>query len=214
MNKRRGKGWRATLALLLVAAGVTACDSSEDSLGPTAEDGALTGTVAFVKTGDGVPNLVVALFSGSSVVATTHTLPDGTFSFPDLAEGSYLARLSGFELAGLNLRSVAFDPIERPVTLGTEPVSLAFAAVGLVPPRVAGDVLCNGTAVEGATFRVIGGEDTDVTVTSDVRGRYAAGNLSQGVYTVLPQSSPCTLLPAFQVVTVGAGQAAEADFSG
>ena len=214
MNNRHVEGWKAALALLLLAAGVTACDSSEEPLGPAEGDGGLTGTVAFVKTGDGVPNLVVALFSGSSVVATTHTLSDGTFSFPDLAEGAYLARLTGFELAGLNLRSVAFDPIERPVTLGTEHVDLAFAAVGLVPPRVAGDVLCNGTAVEGATFRVIGGEETDVTVTSDVRGRYAAGNLSQGVYTVLPQSSPCTLLPSFQVVTVGAGQAAEADFSG
>jgi len=208
------EGLKATLALVLLAAGVAACDSSEEALGPTQGAAELTGTVAFVKTGAGVKDLVVALFSGSSVVATTHTLADGTFSFRDLAEGSYTARLTGFELTGVNLRAVAFDPVQRPVTLGTEAVDLAFAAVGLVPPRVAGDVLCNGAEVQGATFRVIGGEDTDVTVTSDVRGRYAAGNLSRGVYTVIPQSAPCTLLPAFQVVTVGAGQAAEADFSG
>jgi hypothetical protein len=181
---------------------------------PAQGDATLTGAVAFVKTGAGVPDLVVALLQGGHVVRTTHTLADGSFSFTGVGEGSYTARLTGLELTGVNLRATAFDPLERPVTLGSEPVDLAFAAVGLVPPRVAGDVVCGGVPVSGATLRIIGGEETDVTVTSDVAGRYAATNLSEGVYTVIPLEAPCALSPAFQAVMVGKGQGGEADFSG
>ena len=66
-------------------------------------------------------------------------------------------------------------------------------------PRTAGEQ-------SGASLRVIGGEETDVTVTSDVAGRYAATNLSEGVYAVIPIEAPCALSPAFQAVTVGKGQ--------
>ena len=193
---------------------MAACGSDAEPLAPTQGDATLTGAVAFVKTGAGVPDLLVALLQGGHVVRTTHTLTDGSFAFNDVGEGSYTARLTGFELADVNLRATAFDPLERPVVLGSEPVDLAFAAVGLVPPRVAGDVLCAGTPVEGATLRIIGGAETDVTVTTDVAGRYAATNLSEGVYAVIPLQAPCTLSPELQSVTVGKGQGGEADFSG
>lgn len=214
MNTRRIDGLETALALTLLAIVLAACGSDEQPLGPTQGDATLTGTVAFVKTGTGVPDLVVALLQGGHVVRTTHTLADGSFAFSDVGEGSYAARLTGFELAEVNLRATAFDPVERPVTLGSEPVDLAFAAVGLVPPRVGGDVLCGGVPVTGAMLRIIGGEETDVTVTTDVAGRYAATNLSEGVYAVIALEAPCALSPGLQAVTVGRGQGGEADFSG
>jgi len=214
LNTRRIDGLQTALALTLLAAVAAACGSDEQPLGPTQGDATLTGAVAFVKTGAGVPDLVVALLQGGHVVRTAHTLADGSFAFRDVGEGSYVARLTGFELADVNLRATAFDPVERPVTLGSEPIDLAFAAVGLVPPRVGGDVLCGGVPVTGATLRIIGGEETDVEVTTDVAGRYGATNLSEGVYAVIPLEAPCALSPALQAVTVGKGQGGEADFSG
>jgi hypothetical protein len=208
-TQKRGHGVATALAFLALAG----C-SDDGPMDPARGDSTLTGAVAFVKTGAGVPDLVVALLQGGHVVRTTHTLADGSFAFTGVGEGAYTARLTGLELADVNLRATAFDPLERPVTLGSEPVDLAFAAVGLVPPRVAGDVLCGGVPVAGVTLRVIGGEETDVTVTSDVAGRYAATNLSEGVYAVIPLQAPCALSPTFQAVTVGKGQGGEADFSG
>ncbi len=214
MNTRRTDGLGTALALTFLAIVSAACGTDEQPMGPTQGDATLTGAVAFVKTGTGVPDLVVALLQGGHVVRTTHTLADGSFAFSDIGEGSYVARLTGFELADVNLRATAFDPVERPVTLGSEPVDLAFAAVGLVPPRVGGDVLCGGVPVTGAMLRIIGGEETDVTVTTDVAGRYGATNLSEGVYAVIPVEAPCSLSPALKAVTVGKGQGGEADFSG
>ncbi|MDH5759088.1 MAG: hypothetical protein OEZ65_05815 [Gemmatimonadota bacterium] len=212
MTHNSGAG--SLLSIVLVASMLGACGSDDTLVDPTQGGGDLSGVVAFVKTGSGVPGLVVALLQNGEVVGTTHTDASGLFQFQSLAEGTYTARLTGMELAGLNPRATVFDPVERVVTLSGESVDLAFATVSLVPPRVTGDVTCGGVPVEGASIRVIGGEDADVTVLSDVRGRFAATNLSQGVYAAIPVSAPCALSPAFQSVQVGAGQAGEVDFAG
>jgi hypothetical protein len=207
-------GWTVLVAAVSLPLGLLACGDDPAPLGPDEGNASLTGAVAFVKTGQGVQGLVVALLRGGEVVRTTHTDVNGAFAFEGVAEGSYAARLTGFDLTGLNLRATAFDPIQQGVTLGSDPVDLAFAAVGLVPPRVAGDVTCGGVAVEGARLRVVGGEDADVEVVTDVRGRYAATGLSEGAFAVIPLTSPCVLSPAFGTVKVGKGQAGEVDFAG
>jgi uncharacterized surface anchored protein len=211
MDARRRLTTAAALALLIVVAPACGDDAPTE---PGQGDASVTGAVTFVKTGAGVEGLVVALLSGSRVMRTTHTDANGLFTLENVTAGDYTARLTGFDLTGLNLNATAFDPLQQSVTVDGGSADLAFAAVGLVPPRVTGDVTCDGSAVEGARVRVIGGLDTDVVATTDVRGRYAVNNLVAGTYAVVPVEAPCTLSPPIAAVSIQQGQAGEVDLEG
>lgn len=211
---RRGL-WEVRRVIAVVAmVSLAACSDGPAPTEASSGEGDITGGVAFVKTGSGVPNLVVALLNDGRILRTAHTDEGGSFSFGQVPEGSYSLRLSGFELAAINPRATAFDPIEAPVTVSGDPVDVTFAAVGLIPPRVVGTVTCDGREVVGARLRVVGGVDTDRTVDTDVRGVYAVTNVSEGTYGVQLLEAPCEIAPDFKVVTVGKGQAGDVDFAG
>ncbi len=93
------------------------------------------------------------------------------------------------------------------------PAEAVFAAVGLVPPRVAGFVECDGVPVPGVAVRVVGG-DTDVVVETNAQGRYGATDLSPGNYTVILPDPPCAAGPPYRVISLLPGQSGVADFGG
>lgn len=173
----------------------------------------MTGNVASVKTGEGVPNLVVALTDGADILAVVATDARGDFAFQDLPAGEYIARLTGIELSTLSPNHTAFEPPEQTVRVASGEATIGFGVVGLIPPRVTGDVRCGGTPVAGARIRVIGGE-TDVTVTTNEQGRYGATDLGPGHHAVLVVSAPCAITPGWSAVDLLPGQAAEVDFEG
>jgi hypothetical protein len=189
------------------------CDEDPGPTGPGGSgEGQLRGAVATVKTGEGVTNLVVALLRGGDVVATTSTDPTGSFTFQGLEPGSYTAHLTGFELTGLRLQNTVFDPGEQSVEIvGTEPVDVVFAAVGVVPPRITGEVTCGGSGVSGVTLKVVGG-DTETDVVTTGLGRYGATDLEEGRYAVIPLDAPCILDAPFRTVRVQKGQQGVVDF--
>lgn len=198
-------------ALLLTGLLALACDddpAANEVPGP-GED--VAGTVAQVKTGAGVANLVVALVRDGIIIDVAATDAAGRFSFEDVPNGSYRAVITGLELSALSLPHTALEPPVQEFTVAGEPVELAFAAVGLIPPRILGFVTCAGQAVQGIAVRVLGGRD-DVTVITNDQGKYAATDLDTGHHIVMLPDPPCgeshmrtaNLLP---------GQSVEVDFA-
>lgn len=208
---------RHVLGLALAAAllpTTTGCVDDTEPAGPAVGGiGVVRGTVARLKTGDGVPNLIVAIVDDGTVLRAAPTDAAGNFEFPSVPTGDYMVHLTGFELAGVSLRSTAFTPQEQRVVVEDAGADVSFAAVGLIPPRVVGEVTCGGALVEGASVRVVGG-GADTTVTTSPQGKYGATDLDPGYYTVMLMEAPCPVEPFYQVVFVNPGQAAEANFSG
>jgi hypothetical protein len=204
---------RLAAVMVLAAALLSGCGDDEEPTGPEIGEGDVRGNVTFAKTGEGIANLVVALSEGGTVLQAAATDAVGEFSFSDVPPGRYLARLTGFELATANLRNVDFTPVEREVEVGDQPAELVFAGVVLIPPRITGTVRCGGAAVPDAQVRVIGGE-TDATVATDAQGRYAATDLSQGHFAVIPLAPPCSLSPPFGAIELRPGQSGEVSFEG
>lgn len=194
---------------------VGACGGGSQPAGPgtpTAGSGQIHGAVASEKTGAGIPNLIVALLQGGNVVDAVPTAADGQFSFSALDPGSYTVQLTGFDVAGVDLRFVAFTPVAKQVTVADAAVDVPIAAVGLVPARIVGYVRCAGTAQPGVHVRVIGGAEDTTVVTSSI-GRYSATNLYAGHYAVIPLDAPCGLAP-YQAAETKVGQETDIDFSG
>lgn len=200
------------VCVLIAAAAFQGC-SEEEPASPEAERGNLAGVVTRHKTGAGMPGIVVVLRADSNVIATTHTDADGRFDFGGLEAGAYEVRLTGLDLAGLDVRFDAVEPAQRDVTIAGNVEELVFTILTLVPPRITGEVFCNGVPVDGARMRVIGGT-TDVIVTTSAQGKYGALDLTPGNYAVIPIDAPCAISPAFHTIELRPGQSGEADFSG
>lgn len=198
----------AGLLLLLPACG----DDASPAASPTGQ-GDVTGVVARQKTGDGIANAVVALVSDEAVVQVAVTDATGQFAFADVPPGDYTARLVGLELTGLSLLHTAFEPLQQDLTVSGEPVDLVFAAVGLVPGQVGGEVRCGGSPVAGAELRVVGGA-TDATAATSALGRYSIADLAEGSYAVMVVQAPCDVQPSHHVVSLRPGQSVNADFGG
>lgn len=196
--------------LLLVVLAVAGCDA-----GPAGPDGGaavVTGSLTRQKTGAGVADAIAVIIAGGHVVATAHTDAAGHFTFGRLDAGDYTVRLTGLEIAGLDPRFDALEPVVRTVRIPAAD-ALVFAVVGLVAPRVTGEIRCGGAPVVGAQVRVIGGS-TDATATTDGLGRYAVLDLEPGNYAVIPVTVPCVVSPAFAAVDLRPGQSGEVDFAG
>jgi hypothetical protein len=190
-----------------------ACSDDASPAGSLSGEGQVTGVVARQKTGDGIANAVVALVGDETVVQVAATDATGQFAFEDVPAGDYTARLVGLELTGLSLLHTAFEPLQQDLTVSGEPVDLVFAAVGLVPGQVGGEVRCGGVPVEGARLRVVGGA-TDTAVETTGLGRYSAADLAEGSYTVMVEEAPCDTQPSHRVVSLRPGQSVNADFEG
>lgn len=193
--------------MLLEACGVGSPDGGRRG------DGTVTGVVAAAKTAEGIPDLVVVLSRDGRVLQATHTSDDGEFRFDGLKPGPYRVTLTGVEFSGLSPLRTVFTPVEHRVVLGAEPIDLTFAAVGLVPARIVGEVTCGGRPTVGAQIRVVGGSTATVVQTNAV-GRYGATDLAPGNYTIMVVEVPCAVGSRVEVVAVNAGQSVDVDFEG
>jgi hypothetical protein len=190
----------------------TAGCGDDGPAGPEPGSDVIAGSVTRQKTGVGVRDVVAVLIGGGRVVMTTHTDADGRFAFGSIDPGEYTVRLTGLDIAGLDSR---FDVLEPESRLAQSPSAedLVFAVVGLVAPRVTGELRCGGAPIGGASVRVIGGS-SDRTATTDALGRYAVLDLEPGNYAVIPVAAPCPVSPSFRAIELRPGQSGEADFEG
>jgi hypothetical protein len=205
--------YNVRIVCVLLAALLSIHCSEDEPASPATESGNLAGVVTRHKTGVGMPGVIVVLLADSAVVATTHTDASGRFDFGRLEAGAYQVRLTGLDLARLDVRFDTVEPDRRDVMVGGSGEELVFTILSLVPPRITGDVVCAGVPVQGTRLRVVGGS-TDVIVTTSAQGRFAALDLAPGNYAVIPLDAPCPMLPAFRTIELRPGQSGEADFSG
>lgn len=194
------------LAALFAAAG---CD--DETAGPAAANDHVEGSVARLKTGEGVPNLVVALRRGGDLVAASVTDVEGAFRFPAVPHGTYEVRLTGLELAGLSPATTAFDPPVRQVTVSASTEPVLFAAVGLFT-QVRAVVSCGGAPAAGTAVRVVGGA-VDELLTTNTLGEGVV-LVEPGSYAVVPVDPPCALDPGFRIAEVLQGQSVTVPFQG
>ena len=198
--------------VLVIALLLLGC--SDDGTRPNAQrPGDVTGTVTRHKTGAGVPGVTLVLMDEGGVAATSHTDALGRFAFEGHAPGEYAVRLVGLELAGLDPRFEEPEPQQYDFTVEDAPVDLVFTILTLVPSRVTGTVTCGGAGVANASVRVVGGA-TDMTVTTNGQGQFAALELTAGNFTVFAEDTPCVLTPPYQVVNLRRAQAAVVELEG
>ncbi len=203
---------RYLVAVLVLGLTIACGDDSQPST-LRSGGGQVRGMVASAKTGEGVPNLVVVLLRDGQIVRAVPTNATGDFDIGDVEAGEYVVRLVGFELAGLSLINTAFTPMERAIVVAGEVLDLTFAAVGIIPAKIVGEVRCGGMPVSGARIRVVGGQ-TDKVVETNVVGRYGANDLAAGSYTVMLIDAPCAITSEYDVLFVNSGQSVTADFAG
>lgn len=208
------RGRRGGVALLLWGAfAMAGCEDRVGGTAPSLAPGLLGGTVARQKTAIGVEGAVLVLSDTSGVRATALSDATGRFRFSEMPPGEYEVQLVAPEVAGIDPLFEVLEPAAHEVQLGSEPIDLVFAVVGLVPARITGRVLCDGEPVVGMEVRVAGGEVDAVAVT-DAGGLFTVLDLAPGVYTVLPLDAPCLLTPAREVVRIRPGEFVDLGFGG
>lgn len=203
---------KQTLGVVLAATLLGACGVGLPD-GERRGAGSVTGVVAAAKTAEGIPDLVVVLTREGRVLQVAHTSDEGAFRFDGLEPGRYRVAVIGLEFSDLSPLRTVFTPTEQRVVVGAEPVDLTFAAVGLVPARIVGEITCGGRPAVGARIRVVGGS-TATVVQTDVVGRYGATDLAPGNYTVMAVEVPCDVGSWVEVVSVNTGQSVDVDFEG
>ena len=172
----------------------------------------------------GLEGWTVNLLSGDIIIATTTTGPDGTYSFADIAPGSYTveeAVQSGWRQS-------------YPATPGTQTVTLVSGVAGptdidfgnMRPTGFSGvkfeDKNSNGVreegepGLEGWTVNLLSGDTIVATTTTGTDGTYSFTGVAPGSYTVEEavqsgwrQSYPAT--PGTQSVTLVSGIAGPTD---
>jgi hypothetical protein len=148
----------------------------------------------------GINGVTVRLFdSGNNLIATTTTSGDGSYTFSNLAAGSYTVRIVASSLPPGVAATYDLDGIasanQAGVTLvaGQErtDVDFGYKNTGSIGDRVWLDTNANGAqdageaGINGVIVELLdGGNNVVATATTSGDGNYTFGNLAPGSYTV------------------------------
>jgi uncharacterized repeat protein (TIGR02543 family) len=158
---------------------------------------AISGTVS----GDAQTGVTLTLTGDAS--ATTTSGADGTYTFPNLADGSYAVTPT---LAGHT-----FNPSSRSVTVsGANQPGQNFVATAVTPGTYAISGTVSGDAQAGVTLTLAGA--ASATTTSGADGTYTFSNLADGSYAVTPTLAGHTFNPSSRSVTVSGANQPGQDF--
>jgi hypothetical protein len=156
---------------------VTGADPATLGFAATAITYTISGTIS------GASSVSVSL-TGAATQSMV-TAPDGTYSFPGLASGSYTVTPSK--------TGYAFSPLNRAVTVSVaNPAAQDFTASLAAIYSISGTV--SGTVLSGVTMTLSG--TASATQTTDASGNYAFTGLTLGSYTVTPSKSGSAFAPA------------------
>lgn len=182
-----GQAFFPTDCLVTVAGpSVTAIEFASLTL-PHAISGTISGAVA---------SGVLVELTGDATLSTT-TAFDGSYSFPNLPNGSYKVAPS---LAGY-----VFAPAELSVTLqGANATGTNFVAYAT--HRISGTI----TGPSGVTVKLTGAAERETT--TGAGGAFAFTDLTDGAYVVTPSLDGYTFDPQFLPVALAGGDFTAADF--
>jgi hypothetical protein len=182
-------------------------------------DPVLAGVTVTLENGSGQPILV-----GGKDVTTTTSTTDGSYSFPDLAPGSY--EVSFGTLPSGDTYVTPPEGQSGPITV-TQGIAVAQNAVVAVPGSINGSLTSqSGQGLAGVTVTLEDSSGTAVSgvapVTTGANGQYSFPDLPAGTYKVgfgpLPSGDTYVTPPSGTTgaltVTAGAATTADATFEG
>ena len=134
----------------------------------------------------------VTLSQNGTTVATTTVGASGSYSFSNVANGTYVVTPSetGF----------TFTPTSQSVTVSGNPVTVpVFTATATGSAYTISGTITNGS---GANVTLTQNGTTIATMMADTSGKYTFANLPNGTYTVTPTKTSFVFSPVNQTVTV------------
>ncbi|HLZ92903.1 MAG TPA: carboxypeptidase regulatory-like domain-containing protein [Candidatus Acidoferrum sp.] len=146
----------------------------------------------------------VTLTQNGTTVATVSANTSGNYSFPNLANATYVVTPSK---AGF-----AFSPTNQTVTVNGADVSLPVFTATATSWSISGTV-SPSAAGSGVTLTLVQNSSTVATVTADASGNYNFANLADGTYTVTPTKSGYVFSPVNQVVTINGADLTGVNFT-
>lgn len=167
--------------------------------------GSVAGTV--LVNGSGQAGVSVSLAQGSTSIGTTTTAAGGTYSFSNLAPGTYSASVTP-------PANTACTPNPQDVTVQSSQTATANFTCTSLAGSVSGVVLVNGLGQSGVSVSLTQSATTIGTATTGTGGTYAIANVAPGTYSAAvtpPSGTICTNTP--QSVTVQANQNSTANFT-
>lgn len=143
--------------------------------------GTIAGTVSDALTGNPIPSATINVFQGVTFIASVLTDPNGQYSIPGFAPGSYIvtASASGFSSSAVGARVFANHTTAVNFALTPNP--------GIISGTVA-DAATN-QPISGAVIQVRDSFVLMATAVTDANGKYNFPSLAPGSYTVTATAS-------------------------
>jgi hypothetical protein len=156
----------------------------------------VSGTINPTTAGTGT---TVTLSQGGTTVATTTGTSGGSYSFANIANGTYTVTPTN--------NSFSFNPTNQPVTVSGGPATVpVFNATAVATFTVTGTMV-PPSAGTGTAVTLTQNGTTVATTSADSSGTYTFSTVANGTYTVTPTNSAYSFNPTNQPVTVSGGPA-------
>ena len=156
----------------------------------------VSGTISPIGAGT---NTTVTLTQGTTTVASTTATSSGTYSFANIANGTYTVTPAN--------SAWTFSPGSQPVTVsGADTAVLVFNATAAVSFAVSGTITpaAGGT---GTTVALSQSGTTVATALATTAGIYNFAGIANGTYTVTPANNAYSFSPTAQTVVVSGASA-------
>ena len=183
-----GSSTLASATAVAVSAGAT---SGSISAGLTL-GGQITGTVKDAGSGLATANVAVAAYDGSgTIVASTFTAADGTYTLSQLVSGNYRVGFAGPGI-GPPLAYVPQFYSAQATLAGATPISVVTGeTTANIGATITGGGEISGTVTDSISNKPIAGAEVAIdgqgvylTTTTNAAGQYLQGGLPPGSYTV------------------------------
>jgi hypothetical protein len=154
--------------------------------------GSITGAITPVSSASGA---IVTLSQNGTTVATTTAGTQGTYTFSNVVNGTYLLTPSesGF----------TFSPASESVTVASSDVTAStFSASPAGSTFTISGVITPSTAASGATVTLTRNGATVATTTANSSGNYSFTGIANGAYKLTPTKTSVIFGPSYQTWTV------------
>jgi len=164
--------------------------------------GAINGTISQTGT---ISGATVQLLQGATLVATANVAANGSYSFANVANGTYTLQPSetGF----------TFSPTTANVTVNGNTVTAQTFTATATTGGINGTISQTGT-ISGATVQLLQGTTLIATANVAANGSYSFSSVANGMYTLQPVESGFTFDLATANVTVNGNTATAQTFTG
>jgi len=164
----------------------------------TAVNWNISGSIAPALNGNGA---TLTLAQGGTTIATVAANSSGNFTFPNVANGTYVVAPSK---AGFT-----FSPENQQITVNGANVTLtSFTATAIAVTGSISGTITPASSGSGAAAALTQNGTTVATATGNGSGNFTFANVTNGTYTVTPSKTGFTFIPTSRQVTVNGANVA------